>query len=173
MNRNVRMAERNNKQRWGPLAFCLNSTPQLPGKSQVCSSPQLPGNSQVGLTHSSLSCLLPSCFSLLLHLSPHSLSSSLHIVMIYSSTLFLSLPFSSSTILLTPLPMPWVNSILYYTLVWLVPQSEGISQHGPTKAPPSPLTSQHLHRTYLIVLYLFINTSMTRCQTDAQKESMT
>jgi hypothetical protein len=49
---------------WSPrLAFCLNSAPQLPGNSLVCSSPQLPGNSQVSLTHYKRGCLppLPSC----------------------------------------------------------------------------------------------------------------
>jgi hypothetical protein len=35
--------------------------------------------------------------------------------------------------------MPWINSILYYTVLWLVPQGEGMPQHRPTEAPPSPM----------------------------------
>ena len=49
------------------LVFCLNSTPTIPGSSQVSSSPQLPGNSQVCLAQYKRGCL-PSPLSLtLLH----------------------------------------------------------------------------------------------------------
>ena len=41
------------------LVFCLNSTPTVPGSSQVSSSPQLPGNSQVGLAQFKRGCLAP------------------------------------------------------------------------------------------------------------------
>jgi hypothetical protein len=34
--------------------------------------------------------------------------------------------------------MPWINSILYCTIMWLIPQGEGMPQHGPTEVPPSP-----------------------------------
>jgi hypothetical protein len=103
------------------LAFCLSSTPQLPG------------NSKVGLAHYKRGCLLtpPSYFFLLscpLGLFPSPLASpSLHMVMasLYFSTLALSLPFSASITLLTLLPMPWVYSILYYTVCdWFLREEE-------------------------------------------------
>ena len=37
---------------------------------------------------------------------------------IHLYSLSLSLPFSASTTLLTPLSMPWINSILYYTILY-------------------------------------------------------
>ena len=47
------------------LGFCLSSTPQLPGNSQLCPSPSIPGNSLVGLVHYKRDCLplLPLLFS--------------------------------------------------------------------------------------------------------------
>ena len=99
-------------QSWWLLVFCLNSTPTIPGSSQVCSTPQLPGNSQVGLahykrgclapplslTHLPLSCLLPPCAPPLpIPFFPFSM---------WSWPLIYSLPFSASTTLLTPLPIP-------------------------------------------------------------------
>ena len=79
---------------------------------------QLPGNSQVDMAHYKGDCLpLPlslsyPCFSPLplaplLPFSPHSFTPSLYVVMasLYFSTLSFSLPFSASTILLTPFPM--------------------------------------------------------------------
>jgi hypothetical protein len=111
------------------LAFCLSSTTQLPG------------NSQIGLTHYKrgclpppcslydllTSCLLLSCLSLLLPCSPHSLTLSFYFVIagLYLFTLSLSLPFFSSTTLLTPLPTIWINSILYYSILWLFPGGGG------------------------------------------------
>jgi hypothetical protein len=59
---------------------------------------------------------------------------------LYFSTLSFSLPFSASATLLTPLPMPWINSILYHTFLWLVSQGEGMPWHEPTEARPSPTT---------------------------------
>jgi hypothetical protein len=94
----------------------------------------------------------------------HFPSPSLHVLMVmaglYFSTLSLSLPFSASTILLTPLPMPWVNSILYYTVLLLVSQGERMPWHGPAKTSASPAP----HHTTIehIFLYLFINTSDCR-----------
>ena len=43
---------------------------------------------------------------------------------LYFSTLSLSLPFSVSATFLTPFPMLQINSILYYTGVYVVPQGE-------------------------------------------------
>ena len=52
------------------LGFCLSSTPQLPGNSQLCPSPLLPGNSLVGLVHYKRGCLpLPLPYSLSLSFS--------------------------------------------------------------------------------------------------------
>ena len=110
------------------LAFYLNSNPQLTENLQVCASPQFPGNSQVGLGHYKRVCLpllllwfswsfdlLPlscSCSSLL-HSLPPSLQKLMVMAGLYYSTFSLSPHFPASTILLTPLPMPWINSILY------------------------------------------------------------
>jgi hypothetical protein len=40
---------------------------------------------------------------------------------------------------LNSLPMPWINSILHYTILWLVPQGEGMPQHGLPETSPSPI----------------------------------
>jgi hypothetical protein len=65
-------------------------------------------------------------------------SPSLHVFMacLYFST---PTPFSASTTLLTSFLIPWINSVLYYTIIWLVPQREGIPQHGPAETSPSPI----------------------------------
>jgi hypothetical protein len=42
--------------------------------------------------------------------------------------------------------MPWINSPPYYTVLWLVPQGEGMPQHEPAEAPPS--TSSYLTLPY-------------------------
>jgi hypothetical protein len=74
-----------------------------------------------------------------------------------SPSLSLSPPprFSVSTTLSTPLPMPWINFILYYTVLWLVTQWGGMPQHGPSEAPPSPtayLTStRHILSPFIII----------------------
>jgi hypothetical protein len=82
-------------------------------------------------------------------------SPSLHMVMagLYFSTLSFSLPFSASTTLLTPLPMPWINSILYYTLIWLILSGGRDASAWAHWDILFPHTSPHLS------LYLFINTS--------------
>jgi hypothetical protein len=83
--------------------------------------PQLPGNSQVGLAHykrgclapplslsltlASLFCLLPSCSPSLSIPFPPTHSPRVH-AGFYFSTLSLSLPFSASITLITPLPVP-------------------------------------------------------------------
>ena len=53
-----------------------------------------------------------------------------------------------SIILLTPLPMAWINSILDYTIVWLVPQGEGMAQHGPTEVPSAPIPDNTSTKIY-------------------------
>jgi hypothetical protein len=77
------------------------------------------------------------------------------------STLSLSLPFSDSTTLLTPLPMPWINSILYYTVVWLVPEGEGMPWHGPSETPSSPTPPHTPIEHILLALYRFTITTIT------------
>jgi len=87
------------------LAFCLSSTLQLPGNSQV-------GKGAVTSP--------PLFFSLALFSSspPHAYGQP-------ASSPPLSLPFFVSTTLLTPLPMPRINSILYYTIHRCVVGSSG------------------------------------------------
>jgi len=80
----------------------------------------------------------------------------------------LSQPSSASTTLLTPLPMPSLNSILYYTIEWLVPQGEGV----PAEVPPFPNTWLQLHRTYPPSLYLLINTSLILSQTATERSDL-
>ena len=66
---------------------------------------------------------------------------SLHMFMagLYFFTFSLSLCFTASTTLLPPLPMPWINSVLYYTIMWLVPRGKGMSRHRPIETPLSPI----------------------------------
>ena len=115
------------------LAFCLGSAPQLPGNSQVCLTHYKRGCSPLPLALAFL--LLP-----LLLPTPNSPLSTC------------SWPFSVSTTLSTPFPMPWINSILYYTIVWLDPQGEQMSQHGCLTTPPPNIF-------LLSLLYLFIKHS--------------
>jgi hypothetical protein len=63
----------------------------------------------------------------------------------------------ASITLLTPLPMSWINSILYYTIVWLVPQEEGMPQ--PAEAPPFPIP-HYTSIEHIPPLYLFMNTTV-------------
>jgi hypothetical protein len=51
--------------------------------------------------------------------------------------------------------MPEINSILYYTVVWLVPHGERMSQHGLEEEPLRPHTI--LPPNIFLLLYLFIN----------------
>jgi hypothetical protein len=102
-----------------PLVFCLDSTPTATWQQPGIASPQSTGNNQVGLAHHQRGCLpplssltlllLPLSLSLvLLHLLfPHSLPQTFHAAMagLYFSTLSLSLPFSTSTTLMSPLPI--------------------------------------------------------------------
>ena len=131
---------------------------QLPGNNQVCSSPQLPGKIQVDLAHYKRGCLPPPhSLSLLFSYSLASCSlapslpipflPSLHMVMVslYFSTLSFSLPFSAYTTLLTLLPKPKINSVLYYTILWPALGAWGrMPWYGPTKTSPSP-TPHHTH----------------------------
>ena len=133
--------------------------PQIPSNSQVCSSTWLTSSSQISLVHYKRGCLAPSLslatlavlpLSLLplvplLPISPHSLLPSLHVVMasLYFSTLS-ALTFSASATPLIPLPMPWINSILYYIIVWLVSQWEGMPGHRPVEARSFPTPHQNI-----------------------------
>jgi hypothetical protein len=56
--------------------------------------------------------------------------------------------------------MPWINSFLYYSIVWLVPQGEGIPQHGPTEAPLSstPYLASIKHLWSLLFFFSFYKT---------------
>ena len=94
------------------LVFCLDTTPKIPSYCHVCSSPQLPGNSQIGLAYYKRGCLalpltLVSLFLIPLPFDPL-FPTPFHVVMssLYFSTLSLSLPFSASATLLTPLTVP-------------------------------------------------------------------
>jgi hypothetical protein len=132
------------------LAFCLNSTPIVTW--------QQPGRPDPHYKGDCLLCLFPhllflSCsFGLLLPSSPPPLPPSL-------STC--SLPFSDSTTLLTPLPMPWINS--YSILYWRVTGSSGGMDALAWACWGLPLPHVWLHpqRIYPLSLYLFINTSLT------------
>ena len=54
-------------------------------------------------------------------------------------------------------PLNKLCSILYH--LWLVPQGEGMPQHGPAVIPPSP-TSHHTPIEHILIpLYLFIITT--------------
>ena len=91
------------------LAFCLGSAPQLPGNTQVC------------LTHNKRCCLppslLPSCCSSVL-LGPYPFSSHSRCSWPASAPLLsLSSVTSVSSTLSTTLPIPWINSILYYPVL--------------------------------------------------------
>jgi hypothetical protein len=106
-----------------------------------------------------------SCFSLALLGSshplslPHSLPPSLHVLMtmagLYFCTLSFSLPFSASTTLLTPLPMPWLNSVLCYT-VWLVPRGRDALAWARQDTPFLHLTTPTLPHPHEHILHLFI-----------------
>ena len=128
------------------LAFCLNSTPQFPGNSQICSYPQLPGDNQVGgpivkravctILPLSFSCTLPSPLSswaLLPHYllpTPQRAHDWLLFFSLYSSPLPLSL--SAFLCIYYPLNTPplALNKLFSILFVWLVPQREGMPWHG-------------------------------------------
>lgn len=48
-------------------------------------------------------------------------------------------------------------TILYYTTMWMVDQGEGMSQHEPAEAPPSPTapraSTKHISDPYLLIKY--------------------
>ena len=151
------------------LAFCLSSTTQLPDNIQVCITHYKRGHM---LTLLSLA-LLSSCyFSVLSPLPPlfHSPPSSLFTCswLVYTPLLPLPLPlafplpvslFSVSTTLSTFLPMPWINSILYYSVVWLAPPGKGgCLCMGPQR---HPLTLPHIQQTHSFSPSLFIKHNIT------------
>jgi len=106
------------------VSICLGSAPQLPGNSQVCSL--APAQSPCSYSPSAL--------------FPSPLSLQVLMACLYSSTPSLCLSLSTSLTLSTSLPMTWINSIPYYMVLWLVPQGEGIPQHGPgPQRHPIPL----------------------------------
>jgi hypothetical protein len=136
------------------LAFCINSTPQLSG------------NSQVGLAHYKRGCLallsllllLLSCLfllplALLLPLSFHFLPP-LPTWSWQASILSLSLPFSASTTLYHLNSPPWINSILYYTIMWLIPQEERMPWLGSTETTPYPIPHHTPIEHILISIFL-------------------
>ena len=88
------------------LAFCLGSIPQLPGNSQVCLTHYKKGC--LPLLSLLLSCILyPALSPCPFLLSLHSPLPSLLYVLIADLLLYsLSLPFSVSTTVSTPFPMP-------------------------------------------------------------------
>jgi hypothetical protein len=148
------------------LAFCLISAPQLPDNGQVC------------LIHYKMGCLLPqlcldlvSCFHcpfdpspfLCIPLTPLSLCAYSQPLFLYFSLFSLSLTFSVSTTLLSPLTMPRINSILFYTILWLVPQEEGMSQHEPLEATLYPILDYTSTKTYSLSPYLFIKHNSLYC----------
>ena len=130
------------------LAFCLNSTQQLPG------------NSQVSLTHYKRGCLPPplslvlliSCFSLALVLpflsipfpSHFSLCVSLSVCLSVSLSLSLSLPFSASTALNK------LYSILHHPVAG--------PSCGPAKVPSCPIPHHTSIEHIPSSLHLFIIT---------------
>jgi hypothetical protein len=102
---------------------------------------------------SSLSCsivLFPAC-SLSPHASPLPCPPPHPVCSWPACTFLLSLPFSASITLLTPLPMPWINSILYYTFLWLVPQGEGMPWPTETSSSSIPHRPSIEHIPYLFI----------------------
>jgi hypothetical protein len=78
---------------------------------------------------------------------------------LYSSTsVSVSLSLSASTTLSTP--PPHALNKLYSILYLLVSQGEGMPQHGPMEAPPSPTPYHTSIKTYCFSPYLFINTTV-------------
>jgi hypothetical protein len=100
------------------------------------------------------------------------LMASLSLSLSFSLSLSLSLTHTLSAFLclyypLSHFPMPRINSILYYTVMWLVPHGEGMPQHGPTETPLSTIP-HHTPTELILSLYLFINTSPTLSETKGQ-----
>ena len=90
------------------LGFWLSSNPQLPGNSQVGLAYYKEGYSTSPLSLTSLTSLLSFSHSQPLSYPLLGSTPPTHVVMagFCFSTLFFSLPFSASTTILTPLPMP-------------------------------------------------------------------
>ena len=149
------------------LAYCLSSAPQLPGNSQLC------------LTHYKGGCSAPHPFSLALAylrsalsshpfspLSPHSPPHSLSKSSWPASTSVLSPPSPSPFLCLYyPLnspPMPWINFILYYGVMWLSTSGgrDASAWAWAHRGTLFPHTWLHIHQTYPLSLYLFINTTI-------------
>jgi hypothetical protein len=116
------------------LAFCLSSTPQLPGNSQVCLTHYKRGC----LTSCSCSC---SVFLPLPHLSPHQLlftcswPASISLLLFSSLSLCLYYPLNS--------PLHALNK-LYSILYHHVPQAEGWTQGGTLFPTPHHTSTKHI-----------------------------
>jgi hypothetical protein len=129
------------------LAFCLSSTPQLPG------------NSKVGLTHYKRGCL-PLLALLLLSCSCSSLLASCPLP---SSLSFPSLPLSPFLCLYYLLNSPPYGLNKLYSILYCGvagPSGGGDALAWARWDIPFPHTSPHPRRTYSISLYLFINISV-------------
>ena len=102
--------------------------------------------------------LLPSCSCSVLFflplLSPHAHGWSLLLYSFHCICLCLSfMPFSASITFSIPLPMPWINSIVYYTILCLVPQGEEMPLHGPAETTSSPIPH---HTSIELISSLFV-----------------
>jgi hypothetical protein len=152
------------------FAFCLSSTPQLPGNSQVCSYPQLPGNSQVGLTHYKRGCLPPPLSLWLLLLScPLGLFPFLYLPSLSTCSghgrplLFYSFPLSEILCLYyppnsPPHPLNKLYSILYHPVAGALGGRDAWAWADWDISFPH--ASPHIHRTYSpFSLNLFVNAS--------------
>jgi hypothetical protein len=131
------------------LSLSLPFSPPLP-------SPLLSVSLLTSCSYSVPSPFPPPLHSLPLSLSMCSLMASTPLVL-YSLPLSLSLPFSAFATFLNPLPMPWINSILYYTVG---PSGGRDASAWARWVTLFPHTSLHITKAYPSLLYLFINTSM-------------
>jgi hypothetical protein len=71
--------------------------------------------------------------------------------------LYFSTPPLPPPSLLTPLSIHWINFILYYTSMWLVPQGEGMPRHGPPGTPLLPHTLPHIHQNIFLLSFYKYN----------------
>jgi hypothetical protein len=140
------------------------------GEKLEGSAPQLPGNCQVCLTQSPLLslasllwlCPLSSSPSLLILPSPHAHGQPL---LLYSLSLPLSLFLSllPSQLPSLPLPMPWINSILFYTILSCGRSlGKGWLSVGPQRHPLPPHLTAHPPNIFLLSPCLFIKHTHTK-----------
>jgi hypothetical protein len=80
-------------------------------------------------------------------------SLSLSLCLSVSLSLFSLLSLSPSP---SPSPPPSPSpSILYYTIIWLVPQGEGMPQHGPAETSSSPIPD-YTPIEHIPLLFIFL-----------------